>query len=84
MKPVTDALYFKILQERELDVYRKICDGLSKDDLDATAIEKMKQEYANKWNKPELAKLSTSQVLSDFKSGHKEVAFFFIVLAMPV
>ena len=81
---MTDALYFKILQERELDFYRKICDGLSIDDLDANAIEKMKQEYANKWNKPELANLSTSQVLSDFKSGHKEVAFFFIVLAMPV
>ena len=81
---MTDALYFKILQERELDVYRKICDGLSIDDLDANAIEKMKQEYANKWNKPEFVKLPTSQVLSDFKSGHKEVAFFFIVLAMPV
>ena len=32
----------------------------------------MKQEYANKWHKPEFAKLPTSQVLSDFKLIDRE------------
>lgn len=67
LKPMSDAMYLKILQESEPDFSEKICEGLTVDDLDATAIKNMKEQYARKWNKPEFAQLPTGQVLSDFK-----------------
>ena len=72
LKPMSDAMYLKILQESEPDFSEKICEGLTIEDLDTIAIDKMKQEYANKWHKPEFAKLPTSQVLSDFKLIDRE------------
>ena len=72
LKPMSDAMYLKILQESEPDFSEKICEGLTVEDLDTIAIDKMKQEYANKWHKPEFAKLPTSQVLSDFKLIDRE------------
>lgn len=67
LKPMSDAMYLKILQESEPDFSEKICEGLTLDDLDATAIKNMKEQYARKWNKPEFAQLPTGQVLSDFR-----------------
>lgn len=78
LKPMSDAMYLKILQESEPDFSEKVCEGLAVEDLDTAAIEKMKQEYAKKWNKPEFAKIPTLQVLSDFKlldaDGHLNYA----------
>lgn len=67
LKPMSDAIYLKILQESEPDYSDKVCEGLMVDDLDQEAIVKMKQNYASKWNKPEFEQLPTIQVLSDFK-----------------
>lgn len=67
LKPMSDAVYLKILQESEPDFSEKICEGLTLDDLDEMAIAKMKSSYADKWHKPEFANLPTMQVLSDFK-----------------
>ena len=67
LKPMSDAMYLKILQESEPDYSDKVCEGMTLDDLDQAAITKMKQNYASKWNKPEFEQLPTLQVLSDFK-----------------
>lgn len=67
LKPMSDAMYLKILQESEPDYSEQICEGLMLDDLDDTAIDRMKDQYAKKWNKPEFAHLPTLQVLSDFR-----------------
>ena len=53
LKPMSDAVYLKILQESEPDFSEKICEGLSLEDLDEEAIRVMKQGYAQRWNKPE-------------------------------
>ena len=53
VKPMSDAVYLKILQESEPDFSEKICEGLSLEDLDEEAIRVMKQGYAQRWNKPE-------------------------------
>ena len=53
LKPMSDAMYLKILQESEPDFSEKICEGLSLEDLDEEAIRVMKQGYAQRWNKPE-------------------------------
>ena len=67
LKPMSDAMFLKILQESEPDFSAKVCDGLTLEDLDEDAIREMKVKYANKWNKPEFRQLPTLQVLSDFK-----------------
>ena len=46
LKPMSDAMYLKILQESEPDFSEKICEGLSLEDLDEEAIRVMKQGYA--------------------------------------
>ena len=53
LKPMSDAMYLKILQESEPDFSEKICEGLTLEDLDEEAIRVMKQGYAQRWNKPE-------------------------------
>ncbi len=67
LRPMSDAVYLKILQESEPDYSEKVCEELTLADLDEDAISKMKSHYANKWNKPEFEDLPTVQVLTDFK-----------------
>ena len=66
LKPMSDAMYLKILQESEPDYSEKICEGLTLEDLDEEAIRVMKQGYAQRWNKPEFESTPTLQVLHDF------------------
>ena len=72
LKPMSDAMYLKILQESEPDFSEKICEGLSLEDLDEEAIRVMKQGYAQRWNKPEFVSTPTLQVLHDFALMNKE------------
>lgn len=65
--PMSDEQLFKILQEQEPDFSAKICEGISIDDLDETAIKKMKESYARKQKNPGFLQLSTEQVLTDLK-----------------
>ena len=71
LKPMSDAMYLKILQESEPDFSEKICEGLSLEDLDEEAIRVMKQGYAQRWNKPEFVSTPTLQVLLDFALMNK-------------
>ena len=72
LKPMSDAMYLKILQESEPDFSEKICEGLSLEDLDEEAIRVMKQGYAQRWNKTEFVSTPTLQVLHDFALMNKE------------
>lgn len=72
LKPMSDAMYLKILQESEPDFSEKICEGLTLDDLDEGAIRVMKQGYAQRWNKPEFVSTPTLQVLHDFALMNKD------------
>ena len=72
LKPMSDAMYLKILQESEPDFSEKICEGLSLEDLDEEAIRVIKQGYAQRWNKPEFVSTPTLQVLRDFALMNKD------------
>lgn len=79
LKPMSDAVYLKILQESEPDFSEQICDGLLVDDLDKDAIKELKRHYATKWKKPFYMKEPTIQVLSDLglmdqNTGHLNYA----------
>jgi len=67
LRNMSDEEMFAILSEQEPDFSAKICYGLTVDQLDDTAIRKMKDSYARKQNNPAFSELSTNQVLTDFK-----------------
>jgi ATP-dependent DNA helicase RecG len=72
LKPMSDEVYLKIIQEQEPDFSQQICEGLTIDDLDESAIEILKDKYATKQKNPGFRSLSTEQALSDLdlmKSG---------------
>ena len=73
LKPMSDEVYLKIIQEQEPDFSQQICQGLTIDDLDQSAIDIMKDKYATKQKNPGFRGLSNEQVLSDLdliKSGN--------------
>lgn len=65
LKPMSDDQYLKIIQEREPDFSQKICEGVTIDDLDETAIKRMQAAYARKQENPQFLTLKKEQVLSD-------------------
>ena len=65
LREMDDAELFKILSEQEPDYSAKICEGLIIDDLDAKAIEVMKQKYAEKNENPGFESASDVQALND-------------------
>ncbi len=67
LRNMSDEEMFAILSEQEPDFSAKICYGLTVDQLDDTAIRKMKDSYARKQNNPAFSELSTYQVLTDLK-----------------
>ncbi|MDD4428474.1 MAG: ATP-binding protein [Paludibacter sp.] len=67
LRNMSDEEMFAILSEQEPDFSAKICNGLTIDQLDDTAIRKMKDSYARKQNNPAFSELSTNQVLTDLK-----------------
>jgi len=67
LRNMSDEEMFSILSEQEPDFSAKICEGLSVDGLDESAIRKMKESYARKQNNPAFKELSTMQVLTDLK-----------------
>ncbi len=72
LKPMSEEVYLKIIQEQEPDFSQQICPGLSIDDLDEAAIDIMKDKYAIKQKNPGFRSLATQQVLTDLdlmKSG---------------
>ena len=88
VKPMSDAMYLKILQESEPDFSEKICEGLSLEDLDEEAIRVMKKKYADRWEKPEFNNIPTNQVLKDFmlmdNDGHLNYAALILLAKSEV
>jgi ATP-dependent DNA helicase RecG len=72
LKPMSDEVYLKIIQEQEPDFSQQICEGLAISDLDDKAIVLLKEKYSIKQNNPQFKLLPNEQILSDLelsKSG---------------
>ena len=67
LRNMSDEEVFAILSEQEPDFSAKICEGITMDDLDKDAIEKMKISYARKQKNNQFLQLSNEQILSDLK-----------------
>lgn len=65
--PMPDKVLFSILQETDPDYSQSICEGVTINDLDKTAIAILKEKYARKQDNPTFTSLSDSQALSDLK-----------------
>lgn len=65
LKPMSDEVYLKIIQEQEPDFSQQFCESLSVADLDEKAIEILKDKYSLKQNNPNFKRLSNEQLLSD-------------------
>ncbi len=65
LKPMSDEQYLKIIQEQEPDFSQKICNGVTIEDLDESAINRMKAAYARKQANPQFLTLKKEQVLTD-------------------
>ena len=64
---MSDEMYFSILQEQEPDFSAKICEGLTFEDLDKKAMEKMKNLYADKQKNPSFLQIRDERMLSDLQ-----------------
>jgi ATP-dependent DNA helicase RecG len=67
LKPMSDEVYLKIIQEQEPDFSQQICDGLKISDLDSRALEILKGKYSLKQNNPQFKLLADNQMLSDLE-----------------
>lgn len=65
LRNMSDDVLRAILNEQEGDFSAKICDGLTIDDLDESAVKTLKQKYAVKQNNPAFARQSNEQCLID-------------------
>ena len=67
LKPMSDEVYLKIIQEQEPDFSQQICEDLQITDLDEKAISILKEKYSLKQNNPNFKTLSNDQILSDLE-----------------
>lgn len=67
LKPMSDEVYLKIINEQEPDFSQQICEDLQISDLDQKAISILKEKYALKQNNPNFKTLSDNQLLSDLE-----------------
>lgn len=67
LKPMDDKTYLSIIQEQEPDFSELICPGVSFEDLDPAAIDKLKEKYSIKQKNPSFRSLPDRQALSDLK-----------------
>ncbi|WP_202700897.1 ATP-binding protein [Flavobacterium sp. UGB4466] len=65
LKPMSDEVYLKIVQEQEPDFSQQICEGLTISDLDDKATLLLKEKYSIKQNNPQFKLLPNEQILSD-------------------
>jgi ATP-dependent DNA helicase RecG len=71
LKPMSDEMYLKILQEQEPDFSQQICKGATIDDLDPNAIQALKEKYARKQNNSQFLTLKNHQILNDLDLIYK-------------
>lgn len=67
LKPMSDEVFLKIINEQEPDFSHQFCEDLSIDDLNENAIKILKEKYALKQNNPNFKTLSNQQLLSDLE-----------------
>lgn len=67
LQRMSEEMYLSIIQEQEPDFSAKVCEGITIDDLDRDAIDKMKESYSRKQNNSGFMQLSNAQVLTDLK-----------------
>lgn len=67
LKPMSDEVYLKIINEQEPDFSQKFCEDLQISDLDERAITILKEKYSLKQNNPNFKTLSNEQLLSDLE-----------------
>lgn len=67
LRPMSDEVQIKIIQEQEPDFSEQICENISIEDLDTEAIEILKKKYSQKQNNPSFITLPNEQILSDLK-----------------
>ena len=65
LKPMSDEVYLKIIQEQEPDFSQQICEGATIDDLDDNAIAVLKEKYAKKQKNGRFLTLDKYQILND-------------------
>ena len=65
LKPMSDEVYLKIINEQEPDFSQQICEDLTISDLDSKAIQILKDKYSQKQNNPRFKTLSDEQILID-------------------
>lgn len=65
LKPMSDEVYLKIINEQEPDFSQQTCEDLQISDLEEKAIAILKEKYATKQNNPNFKTLSNEQLLSD-------------------
>ena len=65
LRRMDDSRYFQILSEQEPDYSATICEGLTINQLDETAIRKMRIAYSQKQNNVQALTLSDHQFLED-------------------
>ena len=81
LRNMSDEEMFSILSEQEPDFSAKICEGLTIDDLDDSAIQKMKDGYALKQKNTHFSSLSKEQLLTDLKlSTGKNINYAALIL----
>jgi ATP-dependent DNA helicase RecG len=67
LKPMSDEVYLKIINEQEPDFSQQFCEDLQISDLDERAILILKEKYSLKQNNPNFKTLSNEQLLSDLE-----------------
>ena len=65
LRPMSDEVYLKIINEQEPDFSKQFCEDLQISDLDEKAITILKEKYSLKQNNPNFKTLSNEQLLSD-------------------
>ena len=65
LKPMSDEVYLKIIQEKEPDFSQQICKEATIDDLEEQAIDILRHKYAAKQKNNSFLTLPKEQILSD-------------------
>ncbi len=67
LREMSDAEMLSILTEQEPDYSAKVCEGLTMEDLDKDAIDKLVAMYSDKQKNPTFAKMPVRQILIDLE-----------------
>lgn len=72
LREMDDAEYFSIISEQDPDYSARVCEGLTMEDLDDAAIEKMRELIVKKRGKKDVATMPLEQLLRDLNLITKE------------